>query len=104
MMTLGPALLLLAAFEQARGRVVQVLAMFGQVPFFFYVVHIYLIHALAIVTGLAVTGVFVVTPRLGLSLPEIYLVWLLVLALLYPICRWFAGLRARGTAWWWSYL
>jgi hypothetical protein len=51
-----------------------------------------------------VTGVFVVTPRLGLSLPEIYLVWLLVLALLYPICRWFAGLRARGTAWWWSYL
>ena len=53
MMTLGPALMLLAAFEQARGRVVQVFAMFGQVPFFFYVVHIYLIHALAILTGFA---------------------------------------------------
>jgi uncharacterized membrane protein len=104
MMTLGPALILLAAFEHARGRVVQVFAMFGQVPFFFYVVHIYLIHALAIVTGFALTGVFVVTPRLGFSLPEVYLVWLLVLALLYPICRWFAGLRARGSGWWWSYL
>jgi uncharacterized membrane protein len=104
MMTLGPALMLLAAFEQARGRVVQVFAMFGQVPFFFYVVHIYLIHALAVLTGFALTGAFVVTPRLGFSLPEVYLVWLTVLALLYPICRWFAGLRARGTAWWWSYL
>jgi uncharacterized membrane protein len=104
MMTLGPALILLAAFEQARGRVAQVLAMFGQVPFFFYVVHIYLIHALAIVTGFALTGLFAVTPQLGFSLPEVYLVWLTVLALLYPICRWFAGLRARGTAWWWSYL
>jgi uncharacterized membrane protein len=104
MMTLGPALMLLGAFEQARGRFAQVLAMFGQVPFFFYVVHIYLIHALAIVTGLALTGVFTLTPLLGFGLPEIYLVWLTVLALLYPICRWFAGLKARGTAWWWSYL
>jgi uncharacterized membrane protein len=104
MMTLGPALILLAAFEQARGRVTQVFAMFGQVPFFFYVVHIYLIHALAIVTGFALTGVFALTPRLGFSLPEIYLVWLAVLAMLYPICRWFAGLKARGTASWWSYL
>jgi uncharacterized membrane protein len=104
MMTLGPALMLLAAFDQARGRVAQVFAIFGQVPFFFYVVHIYLIHALAIVTGFALTGVFAITPRLGFSLPEVYLVWLLVLALLYPICRWFAGRKARGTAWWWSYL
>jgi uncharacterized membrane protein len=104
MMTLGPALMLLGAFEQAGGRFAQVFAMFGQVPFFFYVVHIYLIHALAIVTDLASTGVVTVTPLLGFSLPEIYLVWLTVLALLYPICRWFAGLKARGTAWWWSYL
>ena len=48
MMTLGPALMLLAAFEHARGRFARVLAMFGQVPFFYYVVHIYLIHALAV--------------------------------------------------------
>jgi uncharacterized membrane protein len=104
MMTLGPALILLAAFEQARGRVAQVFAVFGQVPFFFYVAHIYLIHALAVVTGFALTGLFAITPRLGFSLPEIYLVWLAVLAMLYPVCRWFAGAKARGSAWWWSYL
>ena len=54
MMTLGPALMLLAAFEHARGRLARVLATFGQVPFFFYVVHIYLIHALAVAAGLAI--------------------------------------------------
>ena len=52
MMTLGPALMLLAAFEHARGRFARVLAIFGQVPFFYYVVHIYLIHALAVASAL----------------------------------------------------
>jgi uncharacterized membrane protein len=99
MMTLGLALMLLAAFEHARGAWARVLATFGQVPFFFYVVHIYLIHALAIAAGLA--GIL---PKTGVGLSGIYLIWLLVLALLYPICRWFAGLKARGSGWWWSYL
>jgi uncharacterized membrane protein len=101
MMTLGPALMLLAAFEHARGVWARVLATFGQVPFFFYVVHIYLIHALAIAAGLAATAM-ALSIRVGL--PGIYLIWLLVLVLLYPICRWFAGLKQRGSGWWWSYL
>lgn len=104
MMTLGPALMLLAWFEHARGPLARVLTIFGQVPFFYYVVHIYLIHALAVVTGVAMTGALTRTPVIGLSLAGIYLVWLLVLALLYPICRWFAELKERGTGWWWRYL
>jgi uncharacterized membrane protein len=104
MMTLGPALMLLAAFEHARGVFARVLAIFGKVPFFFYVVHIYLIHALAVVTGFAMTGVLTSTTGVGFGLPGIYLVWLLVLALLYPLCRWFAGLKERRSEWWWSYL
>jgi uncharacterized membrane protein len=104
MMTLGPALMLLAAFEHARGAFAHVLAIFGQVPFFFYVVHIYLIHSLAVAAGVAMTGTLTNTPTIGLSLVGIYLVWLLVLVLLYPLCRWFAGLKQRGTGWWWSYL
>jgi uncharacterized membrane protein len=104
MMTLGPALILLAAFEHARGPLARVLTIFGQVPFFYYVVHIYLIHALAVVTGVAMTGALTRTPVIGLSLAGIYLVWLLVLVLLYPICRWFAELKERGTGWWWRYL
>lgn len=104
MMTLGPALMLLAFFDQARGSFARVLATFGQVPFFYYVVHIYLIHGLAVVTGVAMTGALTNTPAIGLGLPGIYLVWLLVLVLLYPICRWFAGQKERGAGWWWSYL
>ncbi len=104
MMTLGPALMLLGAFEHARGALARTLAVFGQVPFFFYVVHLYLIHGLAVATGLAIDGTLARNPKIGLSLAGVYLVWLIALVLLYPLCRWFAGLKARGTGWWWSYL
>jgi uncharacterized membrane protein len=104
MMTLGPALMLLACFENARGALARLLVTYGQVPFFFYVIHIYLIHALAVATGVALTGTFAATPMIGLSLPGIYVVWLLVLVLLYPICRWFTDLKGSGRGWWWSYL
>ena len=104
MMTLGPALMLLASFESARGAFACLLATYGQVPFFFYVVHIYVIHAFAVATWFALTGILASTPAIGLSLPGIYFVWLLVLVVLYPVCRWFAGLKERGRGWWWSYL
>ena len=96
--------MLLACFEHARGAIARLLATFGQVPFFYYVVHIYLIHALAVATGFAVTGTFTRTPAIGLSLPGVYVVWFLALVLLYPICRWFAVLKESGRGWWWSYL
>jgi hypothetical protein len=104
MMTLGPALMLLASFERVRGAFACLLATFGQVPFLYYVVHIYLIHVLAVATAFDMTGVLTSTPAIGLSLAGVYFVWLLVLVLLYPICRWFAGLKERGRGWWWSYL
>jgi uncharacterized membrane protein len=102
MMTLGPALMLLAAFEYVRGRVADWLRVFGQVPFFFYVVHIYLIHALAIVTAFALTGAPVVP--VGFGLPGVYLAWIVVLLLLYPLCRWFMRLREGRSGWWWRYV
>jgi hypothetical protein len=80
------------------------LATFGRVPFFFYVVHIYVIHALAVAAGVVITGALASNPEIGLSLAGIYLIWLAVLVLLYPICRWFAGLKERGSGWWWSYI
>ena len=104
MMTLGPALMLLASFEHVRGSFACLLATFGRVPFFYYVVHIYLIHALAVTTAFAMTGVFTTTPEINFSLASVYLVWLIVLVLLYPICRWFAELKENGSGWWWSYL
>jgi uncharacterized membrane protein len=104
MMTLGPALTLLGAFEHARGALARVLALFGQVPFFFYVVHIYLLHALAVAAGFAMTGTLASNPEIGLGLAGIYLVWLVAVVMLYPLCRLFAGLKERGSGWWWSYL
>jgi len=104
MMTLGPALMLLAAFEHAQGSFARILAVFGQVPFSYYVIHIYLIHLLAVATAFAMTGDLVRTPEIGLSLGGVYLVWLLVLVLLYPVCRWFSELKSSRRGWWWSYL
>ena len=112
-MTLGPALVLLAAFERATGTVVEWITTFGRVPFFYYVVHIFLIHALAVVFAWAtigdapwLLGAFPPQkpPAYGLGLAGIYTVWLLVVILLYPICRWFADIKRRRAEWWWSYL
>jgi uncharacterized membrane protein len=112
-MTLGPALILVAAFEWTRGPVAGWIATFGRVPFFYYVVHIFFLHALAIVFAWATIGdIGWLFGRLaghkpaayGLGLPGIYAVWLAVVLALYPLCRWFAGIKRRRTGWWWSYL
>jgi uncharacterized membrane protein len=112
-MTLGPALLLLAAFERARGKLAQWITVFGRVPLFYYVTHLFLIHALAVIFAVVVVGdatwLFGGRPidrpaAFGLGLPGIYVVWLFVVLALYPLCRWFAALKQRRREWWWSYL
>ena len=104
MMTLGPALILLALFEQLRGALASFLATFGRVPFFYYVVHIYLIHALAVATAFGLTGVLTTTPEVNFNLAGVYIVWLMVVVLLYPICRCFSELKESSSGWWWAYL
>src|SRR5215813_5895470 len=109
MMTLGPGLVLLAAFEGVRGWLADIVVTFGRVPLFYYVTHIYLIHALAVPFALFVTGdaawQFGAPLRhkpygYGLDLPGIYAVWLFVLVALYPLCRWFAAVKQRRSDWW----
>ncbi|MGA7333796.1 MAG: heparan-alpha-glucosaminide N-acetyltransferase domain-containing protein [Pseudolabrys sp.] len=112
-MTLGPALMLLAAFDGVNGKLAGWITAFGRVPFFYYVVHIYLIHALALlfswVTIGSIAWMFASSPpqkpaNYGLDLPGIYAVWLAVVILLYPVCRWFADIKRHRAEWWWSYL
>ena len=112
-MTLGPALLMLAAFESARGRVADWITTYGRVPFFYYLAHLVLIHALALAFASAMsfdTGwligqfPFGKPAGWGLNLAGIYVVWAIVIVALYPACRWFAALKARRREWWWSYL
>jgi uncharacterized membrane protein len=116
LLTLGVAFLLLVALDRLRGPVASVLLTFGRTPLFSYVLHIYLVHGLALALGLAMgfpASVFlnmigesqeVVAAGWGLSLPLTYAVWVLVLVLLYPASRWFEGVKRRRRDWWLGYL
>jgi uncharacterized membrane protein len=113
-MTLGPALLLLAAAERARGRVASWLVTFGRVPMLYYVAHLYLAHLLAVAYALLAHGdagwlfgglpTRNKPPGYGLPLPALYVVWIAVVLALTPLCRWFAALKQRRRDWWLSYL
>jgi ribose/xylose/arabinose/galactoside ABC-type transport system permease subunit len=112
LMTVGPALIGLALFRRATGRLAGVFVTFGRVPFLFYVAHLYLIHALAVAAGAAqgyppsaMRDLFLRLPDgYGFGLPVVYAVWLAAVALLYPLCSRYAALKARSRAWWLSYL
>jgi uncharacterized membrane protein len=120
LMTLGPALLLLAWFESNKfltGRLREALVTFGRVPLFFYLLQWYAAHLIAIVAGL-IAGQPVgwqfespidkfshpPLPGVGFRLWVVYVCWIVGVLLLYPLCKWFAGLKARRRAWWLSYL
>ena len=117
LMTLGPTLAAIPALERVQGRVASAIAMFGHVPFFYYMLHIPLIHALALLVSWLRQGA--VDPWLFAnhpmgnppppagaiwSLPLLYLIWIISLAILYLACSHFARLKARRSDWWLRYL
>jgi uncharacterized membrane protein len=114
LVTLGPALLLLSAMDRLAGKLGEVLATFGRVPLFIYVLHLYAAGAAAIALWLAegfnmqqLQGLReqAAPPEgLGLGLFGTYGAWILLMAALYPLCRWFAGVKRRRRDWWLSYL
>jgi len=112
LMTLGPAIAALPALERLTGPAVRVLTVYGRVPLFYYVLHIYLIHALAIGAaylahpdvGALFTVAFAFPKDYGFGLPVVYVVWLVVVSSLYLPCRWFAGVKQRRHDPWLSYL
>jgi uncharacterized membrane protein len=118
LMTLGPALLFLRAVDDRLPRVLRPALVFGKVPMSYYVLHIVLIHLAAVAACLARYGSvhwmfespsldrYPITqpPGWPAPLPVVWLVWVSVVVLLYPVCRWFAGVKRRRTDWWLSYL
>jgi uncharacterized membrane protein len=117
LMTLGPTIALIPLVDGARGWLAEKITTFGRVPFFYYVLHIPLIHALALLVSLVSLGA--VSPWLFAnhpmgnpqppdgytwSLATLYLVWAVTIMLLYFPCRWFAALKARRSEWWLRYL
>jgi uncharacterized membrane protein len=117
LMTLGPAIALMPWLERARGPLARWVALFGRVPFFYYVLHIPLIHALALVVSIARTGrvdpwLFAnhpmgnppPPPGYAWSLPQLYAVWAVAIVILYFACRWFAAFKDRRPDGWVRYV
>jgi hypothetical protein len=117
LMTLGPTILLVPFLERSRGPIARVLTVFGRVPFFYYILHIPLIHLVFVALSVARFGrvipwltanhpMFVppAPPGYTYSLTALYAIWLLVVTLLYFPCRWYAAFKARRTDRWLSYL
>jgi uncharacterized membrane protein len=114
LMTLGPAVMFVPLFDRLQGRFADLLRVLGQVPLFFWLLHVPLIHGVAVALSLVRYGT--VTPWLvrnppvdqppdyGYGLPVVYFVTLAVVAVLYPVCRWFAAVKKRRRSVWLSYL
>ena len=117
LMTMGPALLFLSALETIGNRLAKPVIVFGRVPFFFYIVHLYVIHALAMLL-LVYQGrdwhAYILSARgiasgtlssFGLGLEAVYPIWVMIVILLYPVCKWYQTYRENHPAkWWLSYL
>jgi uncharacterized membrane protein len=112
LMTLGPAAIVCGFADRLPGMIRNVLLTFGRAPLAFYIAHLYLIHALSILLGLSegfkaeqfLTHYRYFPKGYGVSLGGIYLFWMVVVALLYPLCRYVVSVKARRSDWWLSFL
>lgn len=116
-MTLGPALVFLALSERPLNAVTRKISVFGRVPMFYYIVHVYAVHLLA-VAGVVISGrrwidmIFTTWPGFddhlkgyGYSLLVVYLVWISLILCLYPLCKWYDRYKTNNKSkWWLSYL
>ncbi len=113
LMTMGPALIFLALSEFVSPRIAHPILTFGRVPFFFYIVHLYMIHALAmaflvysardwqeyIFSGEGIRSGALID--FGLNPGGVYLVWILIIIFMYPLCRWYQTYKVNNPSKWW---
>jgi uncharacterized membrane protein len=112
LMTLGPAALFVAHADRLPRLVRDPLITFGRAPLAFYVVHLYVVHTIGVVLGVAqgfqpqqfLTFSFFFPSTYGIGLPGVYAIWVLVVLALYPLCRWVSAVKARRKDWWLSYV
>ena len=117
LMMLGPAIALLALFDRKLGALSRPFIVIGRVPLFFYLLHLPLIHGLAVLLAYLRHGeagalwngpafdssAAQLPPNYGYGLAGVYAFWVLVVVLLYPLCHWFAALKQRRRDAWLSY-
>jgi uncharacterized membrane protein len=114
LITLGPMFIILSAMERLRGMFGDVLAIFGRTPLFVYILHLYVALAVGLLLRFAQgmdlarvkqLGTGAISPgEYGTNLAGVYAAWILIMAMLYPVCRWYAGVKIKRRDWWLSYL
>lgn len=116
---IGPALVMLSYFEKISNQFTRIMIVFGRTAFFYYIIHLYLIHLLAAISffikaehtlqdaldsqkNLPFLFVF---PGEGAGLAIVYAIWAAVIIMLYPLCKWYDRYKtAHKEKWWLSYL
>ena len=117
LMTLGPVFITLAVLDKIKTKVFNPLQTIGRVPLFFYIVHFFLIHIVALVIFMNQTGTSWsaidfratatfggITPGNGISLPLVHLAWMGIVLVLFPLCWWYNRIKSRGKHWFFSYV
>ncbi|MEO7264186.1 MAG: hypothetical protein ABIW38_04700 [Ferruginibacter sp.] len=113
LITLGPAIIFLAFAENPLNGFTKFVSVYGRVPMFYYILHIYLIHLLAMLaaqlTGFGwkamIADIFPSIKGYGFSLPAVYVIWIAIVLALYPLCKWYDRYKTNHKEkWWLSYL
>ena len=117
LMTIGPSLILLSIIEKYKNKITDFFIVFGKVPLFYYFSHVFLIHITAIIFLIIENKDYNImlnmTPFLpnqyqlmeyGYPLWVVYLVWVIVILILYPICNKYMKYKSNSKKWWLSYL
>ena len=107
--------IILALLENVQSGWSRIVSVYGRVPFFYYILHLYILHTLLVVMFFASghTASQIADPRVpflfrpfnfGYHLPVVYIIWLSVVAVLYLPCRWFSNYKKQHDYWWLSYV
>lgn len=114
LMTIGPAILAMPLLESLNGRAGKFFTVYGRVPMFYYILHIYLIHMMAVIVATIVgapleyftSNAMIFAPKegWGYDLPGVYLAWVVAVLLLYLPSRWFMKVKQQHKKWWLSYI
>jgi hypothetical protein len=119
LMTLGPAITFLGLWKKEPGRLAKPFIIFGRVPLFYYVLHLFLLHTMAAVYSYVKFGtaswLFTIpaSPDMmggiapkgyGVDLPMVYVFWVVAVLILYPLCKWFARYKQTHNQAWLSYV